>query len=511
MKLLSDNIRRLSISIVLFLIGTLSVHADEIDPTDISYVSINPYTNAVTVSWYKSESANIEYVRILYIYTETTILKGKKVVDIYQNSDMSFTFSTDTLDVFDYESYERPIRLAVDAYCENGTQSTSLRENHTTMISKATITRCPSRIHLSWNAYEGFGITVDSYEIVEATDGTETVVATCKGTETDTYLDLNEHDKRSFFIRASFTDSHGFTQQSTSTMCEVNESASILPQYVTVSNISIVNDTDITLEILTDTDADYRTFKLFRSLVDSSHNIAIDSFQIGKGASNRITYTDKGAYRKDTDVYYSVAVYDDCGTNILESKKVWPFTAQATALTEMTNEITWTGVSFWDTVAGYRIWKSTNNEEAVCIDSVYATQLLYIDDIEHSFSNNYAQCYYIEAIEQSETTVHRALSNTICIRKEPILKMPNALNPISQIDENRTFKPKYGFISGDYELKIYDRNGTCIFSTDNIDEGWDGTVRGKPATAGLYNYHVSIVFPDGTNMAKNGSVHLIYN
>ena len=119
----------------------LSLFAEEIDPTDISYVSVNPYTNEVTISWYKSESANIAYARILYIYDETTLIKGKGFVDIVGNEDVTYKFKTDTIDKFSYNPDERVISLAVDAYSENGNNSTSLREYHTTMLASAQITR----------------------------------------------------------------------------------------------------------------------------------------------------------------------------------------------------------------------------------------------------------------------------------------------------------------------------------------------------------------------------------
>jgi hypothetical protein len=56
--------------VFLFLCSTKQGVTQTIIPPDISFVTINPYTNEVSVAWYKSPSENILFTRIHYIYDE---------------------------------------------------------------------------------------------------------------------------------------------------------------------------------------------------------------------------------------------------------------------------------------------------------------------------------------------------------------------------------------------------------------------------------------------------------
>jgi gliding motility-associated-like protein len=88
--------------------------------------------------------------------------------------------------------------------------------------------------------------------------------------------------------------------------------------------------------------------------------------------------------------------------------------------------------------------------------------------------------------------------------------VPNAINPNSTIVENRTFQPKYAFVSGDYELVIFDRYGSRIFTSHDIQVGWDGMVHGNPQPAGAYQYKITIKMPNGMNIERLGSVNVVY-
>ena len=41
-------------------------------------------------------------------------------------------------------------------------------------------------------------------------------------------------------------------------------------------------------------------------------------------------------------------------------------------------------------------------------------------------------------------------------------------------------------------MGIYDRWGLSIFSTNDINKGWDGTVKGRLCESGTYIYRISI-------------------
>jgi len=68
--------------------------------------------------------------------------------------------------------------------------------------------------------------------------------------------------------------------------------------------------------------------------------------------------------------------------------------------------------------------------------------------------------------------------------------LPNAFTPNGD-GLNDEFKPvqRYDLVKR-YHLYIYNRWGQFIFETSDINTGWDGTYKGKPAEQGAYVYKI---------------------
>jgi gliding motility-associated-like protein len=60
----------------------------------------------------------------------------------------------------------------------------------------------------------------------------------------------------------------------------------------------------------------------------------------------------------------------------------------------------------------------------------------------------------------------------------------------------------------DIEIIIYDRWGNKVFETTDIQEGWDGTYRGKKAASGVYVYHITGTLLDGSSFERKGNISL---
>lgn len=59
------------------------------------------------------------------------------------------------------------------------------------------------------------------------------------------------------------------------------------------------------------------------------------------------------------------------------------------------------------------------------------------------------------------------------------------------------------------EFRVYNRYGQMIYSTANMNSGWDGTAKGIPLEKGVYFYRISILFLDGTSKQFTGEITLI--
>jgi gliding motility-associated-like protein len=90
--------------------------------------------------------------------------------------------------------------------------------------------------------------------------------------------------------------------------------------------------------------------------------------------------------------------------------------------------------------------------------------------------------------------------------KETVIDMPNAFAPSGV---NSLFKPSKRGIASLKEFAIYNRWGNKVYSSSNIDAGWDGTYNGQPQPVGVYVYSIEAVTDRGTPFVKKGNVTLI--
>lgn len=70
----------------------------------------------------------------------------------------------------------------------------------------------------------------------------------------------------------------------------------------------------------------------------------------------------------------------------------------------------------------------------------------------------------------------------------PRISIPTAFSPNND-EANDEFRAVYN-CALDFRMNIYNRWGTTVFVSNNIDQGWDGTFEGNPAPVGTYTYEV---------------------
>jgi len=118
--------------------------------------------------------------------------------------------------------------------------------------------------------------------------------------------------------------------------------------------------------------------------------------------------------------------------------------------------------------------------------------------------------YKLEAISSDNPSVTIS-SNYEAVQVEPLVQIPNAFRPTSQYYENRTFKPFFvGFTPESYQLRVFNRWGLLIFTSDDPELGWDGNINGSVASPGVYSYLLQYLAPGGKTTEKKGVVTLVY-
>lgn|GEM_PF-321497 len=90
---------------------------------------------------------------------------------------------------------------------------------------------------------------------------------------------------------------------------------------------------------------------------------------------------------------------------------------------------------------------------------------------------------------------------------ESVIDVPNAFTPGN--DLNGKFKAVNRGIYKLNNFSVFNRWGNKVFSTSNINEGWDGTYKGTPQPMGVYMYIIDAQSESGKRFQQNGNVTLI--
>ena len=504
------NIKNVLTTFMFLCMCTAFAQAQTVEAPPVSYVSVNPYNSHITVAWYASPSPNIDFVRVNYIYDQTTLIKAKKVQDIARNQYDSLVFNVDTMYIFPQEVKEMPLSFAVDAYASTGQNSTSLREYHSTVFCKAQVSTCPLRLHLEWTAYHGYNIQIDEYQIIEVTGtNTEKIIKTLNANELYTEIMPNETEERRFFVRAVFKDVRGNAQHSTSNMVLTHNTIFKYPKFIVPHSISVTPENTVQLAFTADTHTSFSGYIVQRSANDSLHFETIDTLQVPVSGITPLRVELEHEFSTEQLSYYRLAALDNCNFPTVFSPAITPIRLSVNEQSDVEHLLQWTTPYLWS--EGYNPFRIFRSHDSHAVEEIGTSdENSFIDNLSDNYKIGAHICYYVETSQQLENETITITSNTACIEKTYRLVVPNAINPNSAIIENRTFQPKYAFVSGNYELQIFDRYGSRIFTSNDIHVGWDGTVRGNPLPAGAYQYKITVAMPNGVTIERLGSVNVVY-
>lgn len=94
-----------------------------------------------------------------------------------------------------------------------------------------------------------------------------------------------------------------------------------------------------------------------------------------------------------------------------------------------------------------------------------------------------------------------------CINKVPALFFPNAFSPNGI---NREFRPQgVNFDLDRYQIRIYNRYGQEVFTSQDPRNPWDGTLKNRPLPPGVYLYEVEYEKKGNPPVRQKGSVYLL--
>lgn len=96
---------------------------------------------------------------------------------------------------------------------------------------------------------------------------------------------------------------------------------------------------------------------------------------------------------------------------------------------------------------------------------------------------------------------------TVFVNNECEIFIPNAFIPNND-GRNDLFMVQ-GSNFSQIEFKIFNRWGQLVFTTNNMNEGWDGRYKSRECNGGVYFYLANITLNNGEKILKKGSVTVI--
>ena len=96
---------------------------------------------------------------------------------------------------------------------------------------------------------------------------------------------------------------------------------------------------------------------------------------------------------------------------------------------------------------------------------------------------------------------------TVIVDYEFVIWVPNIFSPNG--DGNNDVLYVRGKGVQDVLFKVYNRWGEKVFESTSLDDGWDGTFRGKDVNNAVFVYYLEATFIDGSEVTKKGDVTLI--
>ncbi|MFH2142798.1 MAG: gliding motility-associated C-terminal domain-containing protein [Bacteroidota bacterium] len=506
--------RFLVLNILFFFLINL-LFSQDITPPDtpeLQYVSVDPATNYVTISWIQSDSADTKgYV----IYRKK--INWLPIDSVYGQSIVSYIDTGSNANL-----YSEQYRIAAFDSSNNVSPMTNIDQYHNTIYLFPYNIRqdCVNKIKISFNSYVNWNNEVLGYIIYRDVEdsGNFIIIDTASGSS-QAYYDTSivNDDYYCYYIEAYNSDELRSTSNKTCIIADLPESIKFLnADFATISDYNLIS-------LSFTTDNAYETINSFKLLESDQIDGLYSAIQTYDAPfSSKITYS-QAIDMKNEQKYYKLAAYNECDQIEKESNIAGNILLNISHPDTLKHELTWNGYTEWiDNVSQYNVYKVDENNTPELIETVYSPnttidvtslsfEKIYDEYVIYKVSGNF--CYFIEAIEGSNNPYGvqgKSRSNLACISENPYVHIPNAFSPDNN-GYNDVFRPFVLFASSEnYSFYIYNRWGEIIFKTSDPSQGWNGKIKGRNAKEGTYSYFLSFQTAENKIYEKRGTFSLIY-
>lgn len=94
-----------------------------------------------------------------------------------------------------------------------------------------------------------------------------------------------------------------------------------------------------------------------------------------------------------------------------------------------------------------------------------------------------------------------------CTPPVPEVYIPNAFSPNGDNQNDILFVR--GSLITEMQFQIFNRWGECVFESNDIADGWNGTWRGRDCESAVFTYVFRARLVDGSDVNRKGNISLI--
>ena len=371
-------------------------------------------------------------------------------------------------------------------------------------------TLCADEITLHWTPYIGWPGGVDHYEVWYSTDGTSfSLLETVAGNETS-YVHVGFEQGLSptyYVVGYDVTGNYSVNSRKIT----VPVAYPTAPGNVYISTATVTGPHHVTVAVTMDPVVYSHYFKLER--LEDGDDDWEEVNTLSAFSTAGLVYFDSLDVKPSVYSYtYRVIVSNTCD-DVVDTSNV----GKTILLTGVANEsrqvntMVWTNYKDWEQgVDNYNVYRRIGlNGAEELLTTLGGSSTFFEDDVSDLYDTPGEFCYRVEALENTNSwgTSSSAFSNELCLTQPPRIWIPNAFMPGGY---NEVFKPVITFADlQSYQLVIYSRWGDFVFESNNVDEGWDGTLGGKRVEEGAYAYYLAIRDGRGQLYERKGTVIML--
>ncbi len=480
--------------------GQTAINSDTLDnliPNVVEIDRVSVASNAVIIDWFPSSSSQTsDYI----IYRETS--QGTIPIDTVPASQLSYQDDNANPESGPVQYYV----LAADA-C--GTSSI-FNPPHQTIYLTGFVEDCNPDIMLNWNTYTNWPDGIDYQEIwVSENGGNEAFVDSIFAQSSD-YAFTNGNDGNEYCFRVIAYKNNSVVRSFSSQFCILLDIVQPVRELM-IYNVSYEENNDCTVHWVWNDNAEILSREFVRFDENSqpdqtfSDNITAPLEYVNQFPDNSNAVPNLRSYQLST--------IDNCNTEV-QSNVASPIYLQGSPGTNKVNNLNWSPLEIEGnlTIKEYLIYRIVDGDTEFLTSISFGEDLSYQNQVDPEDKDQTSVCYFVIGVSDIELPNGNIIeiksrSNTVCIEQVAQIYVPNAFVPDGK---NKEFRPAVVFGStSDYSMVIYDRWGTKIFETSDINTGWNGKKDGKELEQGVYVYVIQLQQLSGKAIEEKGTVLLL--